>query len=549
MRRPELTRLMARQLRDHQRGKLGRREFLTRITAAGLSSSAALSLIGGTVRAQTPAAPGGTLRIQQDVRPLKDPRTADWSPIANITRGWLEYLVEAQDDGALRGMLLENWDANEDASRYTLRVRPGVLWSDGSALTAEHVAWLFDYWADASVEGNSMAARVSGLVDPGTGALRPGAVSIADPLTVTLELASPDAAFMSNLADYPAAVVHPSHTGPATAATLGTGPYRLTEMVPGERAVLTRAIDRPWWGETATGWGGATLQTIEYLDLGTDPATWVAALEDGTVDMLYQNVNEFNDVADAKGFVRHEVESAATVVLRFNQVAQVAGVTPYGTPEVRRAISEAISNEVLLELGYGNLGTLGENHHVAPVQPDYASIGLPRFAPGDAARMLSDLGAANFEHRIVSADDGFMRNTAAAAVAQLSDAGISARQIVVPVEEYWDQWKDFPLSVTEWNHRPLGIQTLSLAYRSTSPWNETSYANPAFDALLDRALATPDAATRRPLMEELQGILRADAVIVQPYWRRLTRHSREGVVGADMHPSFEIHPYRLGLVG
>ena len=44
---------------------------------------------------------GGTVRIQQEVRALKDPRTYDWSQIANFTRGWLENLVSYQNDGTL----------------------------------------------------------------------------------------------------------------------------------------------------------------------------------------------------------------------------------------------------------------------------------------------------------------------------------------------------------------------------------------------------------------------------------------------------------------
>mgnify|MGYP001803007406 CR=1 FL=1 len=83
---------------EHKAGKLSRREFLVRSTALGVSAAAAYGMIG-----LSPAhadghravpADGGTLRIQQEVRALKDPRTYDWSQMANITRGFLEYLIQ-----------------------------------------------------------------------------------------------------------------------------------------------------------------------------------------------------------------------------------------------------------------------------------------------------------------------------------------------------------------------------------------------------------------------------------------------------------------------
>ena len=135
---------------------------------------------------------GGALRIQQDVRPLKDPRTFDWPEIANITRGWLEYLVEQRPDGSLRGMLLESWEVNGDATAYVLNVRPGVTWSDGSAFTAEDVARMFAYWCDTRVEGNVMAAHLASLTDPETGQLRAGAVTVAAPLRIEVTLPRPD---------------------------------------------------------------------------------------------------------------------------------------------------------------------------------------------------------------------------------------------------------------------------------------------------------------------------------------------------------------------
>jgi peptide/nickel transport system substrate-binding protein len=83
------------------------------------------------------------------------------------------------------------------------------------------------------------------------------------------------------------------------------------------------------------------------------------------------------------------------------------------------------------------------------------------------------------------------------------------------------------------------VQVLALAYKGGVPWNETAYADAEFDALLDQALATPDADARREIMAKIEQNLRDSGVIIQPFWRSLFRSYREGVNGFEMHQSFE----------
>ncbi|MEM1301022.1 MAG: diguanylate cyclase, partial [Pseudomonadota bacterium] len=52
---------------------------------------------------------------------------------------------------------------------------------------------------------------------------------------------------------------------------------------------------------------------------------------------------------------------------------------------------------------------------------------------------------------------------------------------------------------------------------------------------------------RRVVMERIQTIMQEEGVVVQPYWRSIFRHYRPGVIGADMHPTFEIHVTKLGF--
>lgn len=537
--------MYATEVRD---GRLNRREFLTRVTSLGLTASAAYGLLG--LKAPAMAAghvqQGGTLRMQIAVRALKDPRAFDWPQIAYYTSGWLEYLVEYNNDGTFAPLLLESWSANDNATEYTLNLRKGVTWNDGTPFTAADVARNITGWCDKSVAGNSMAGRFATLIDPATDKAIDGAITVVDDHTVLLKLPVPDITLIAGMADYPAQIV-PVDFDPDTmlANPKGTGPYLPDTYEVGVHGSLNRNTGHAWWGYAAG--KGAHIDRFEFTDYGTDPADWAAAAATDAVDVIYETVGDFVDVLDGLGWQKSEIASGSTIVIRPNQSAQVDSIRPYADVRVRRAIAMAVDPAVCLELGYADRGIPARNQHVGPMHPEWADVPAIQVDPNAALALLTTAGMADFEMEIISIDDDWRRNTTDAVAAQLLDAGFKVKRTIVPESTYRENWTTYPFSSTDWNHRPLGTQVLALAYRSGEAWNEAGFSNAAFDALLAEANAIADADTRREIMARLQTIMRDEGVTLQPYWRSLYRHVRPGVLGGDMHIAYLPRLYNFGF--
>jgi peptide/nickel transport system substrate-binding protein len=538
-----------------RQGKIGRRDFLRTVTLLGMSATAAYTLAGKitgkflmpTAQAATPKR-GGNLRVSMNVKESSDPAIYDWSEKGNLARHMTEPLVQIAKDGVARPHLAEGWEASDDLKTWTFRLRKGVKWSNGDDFGADDVIFNFKRWLDPAT-GSSNQGRFSSMttkVDTGekdkdgnpkmSTVASEGALEKVDNHTVRFHLNVSDLSLPESMADYPALIVHrrfAEEGGDLTKNPVGTGAFTLKEFAVGEKAVLVKRMDAPYWG------GEVYLDRITYIDHGDDPAPAIAAIASDQVDAwMRPSVEQLGTLKNLPNIKVYEVVTAQTGVARMRVTEK-----PFDNKKLRQAFQACIDVPRILEVAYQGLGAPAEDHHVAPVHPEYAKLPKQKQDYNLAKKLLTDAGYPDGIKLTIDcvAIPTWEQNTCKALSEMVKPGGIDLAINIMPGGTYWDRWMSTPLGFTSWTHRALGVQVLNLAYRTGVAWNETAYANPEFDKLLGEAGSKLDVDERRKVMAKLEKILQDDAIISQDFWRSVFTAATKRIHGIYAQVALEHH--------
>jgi peptide/nickel transport system substrate-binding protein len=539
---------IAKLMEAHAAGRVGRREFLRTSTLLGLAAAAAYAFVGSATRGSAipdaAAAPkkGGKINIGHRVPDIKSPHALNWFAFSNLTFPVVETLTVTGVDNITHPHLVEKWQASDDLRTWTFTLRPNVKWRSGRPFVSEDVVWNIKHLLDPETGSSTMGLMKSYMLNDvekdgkkTTEIWDANAIEKVDDRTFRLNLKTPQVAIPEHLFQYTNTMLDPAEGGLFKVGSNGTGPYTLVDYQLGKKAVYEARND--YWGE------GPYLKTVEFTDLGDDPVAALAALRSHQIDGVYQLT--FEQVAAVKQIpdvVIYNAKTAntATISMKVNQ-------KPWDDLRVRQAMRLALDPTTIMRVAVGDLGLPGEHHHVSPIHPDYAQLPQPKQDVAKAKQLLAEAGYPNgLDAEIhVSTQPKWELNAVQAMVQQWKTAGIRVSIRQLPTAQFWEVWNKAPLVYTDWTHRPLGIQMLSLVYRSGVPWNCGEWSNSEFDNLLTQAEGILDVTERRKVMEKLERILQNEGPMALPVWVDAVTAHHKRVKGFVMHPSLTIFTNKI----
>ena len=522
---------------DFDKGKMDRREFIRFTTLLGLSATAACQLAGMAFPGRAAAADikrGGKIRIAGPVQKVTHPAQLSWIIPTNQLRQVAEYLTYTDENNVTHPYLLENWQASEDLKTWTLNLRKGIKFNNGDDFTSDDVIFTFNQWLDDAV-GSSIKGIIGGYLDAKD-------IEKVSAHQVKLHLKKPEIAVPEHLFHYPALVLnHKTFEGDFIKAPHGTGPYVIKEFVEGERCLLTRRND--YWKKGFDGNPLPYLDAIEYVDMGTDTAPMMSAIQAGEVDMIDFADSAGPEVYQAlKGDPRVNILPVTTNQTRI--IRMRVDMKPWSDNRVRQALKLCQHREKILALAYFGQGLEGQDMHVSPKHPEYCPIDTPKYDPEKAKQLLAEAGYPNGLDVNMAVGSGWKEIVRYAEIVKqdAAPAGFRINIQTMPNSQYWEKWTEVDLGITTWAHRPVGTMVLNLAYTDDGngkpvSWNETRWVDKEFSELLTKANGTLDVEERRKIFCKLEKIQQERGSIANAFWINVWTITTKRVQNVISHPS------------
>jgi peptide/nickel transport system substrate-binding protein len=506
--------------------------FKGAILAGAASAAAALALAVPALAADSDAPKrGGTLAFAVESEP------ANYDCHANVSFAFLHPVAphystllkfDAANYPAVKGDVAESWTVSADKRVYTFKLKPNVLFHDGTPLTATDVKASYERIVHPP-EGVTSARQATYAAI--------NAIDTPDPRTVTFRLSWPEAAMLANFASpwnciYSAAKLKEDPQFPKT-HVLGSGPFTFVEHAKGDH----------WSGKRFDKYfdpGKPYLDAYKAVFLSGEKV--IAALQRGDIQAQFRSVTpaERDQLAGALGERVQVAESPwlINLLLVFNTRRP-----PFDDARVRRALSLAIDRwqaaETLSSTTYMKFvgGVMRPGFAMATPESELAR--LPGFshdmnaARAEAKQLLAQAGVSKLKIALVNRDVPIPYGPGADYVtAAWKEIGISVEEKRLNTKDWTAALKDGAFDAAfDFAGDYFDDPTLQLAKyisRDLSPVNYSGATDRKLDALFVGQAVTSDPRQRAKIVREFERHALTEAYAVPIlWWNRIIANSAQ----------------------
>jgi peptide/nickel transport system substrate-binding protein len=501
------------------RGRIGRRDLLLRAAALGLSAPVLDALLG-TEAAVAAAAQDGTPEAVAATGSITWALEADPGnliPFGGVSSSnmWgkelmYDSLLEWDQELNIQPALAESYEAAEDATSYTFKLRQGVMFHNGKEMTAADVKYSFETALNPPAPGIQVAflANIA-------------SVEAVDDYTVKITMSKPDPTLPGVVAWSRYTPIVPEGIADEInllSEGIGTGPYKLIEYISNDRVVYT--ANENYWKPGTPCIKDVTLKIL------TDEQSRVAGLRSGEVDGATLSADVALTLENDESVEVLNGLFSAPRVIQFNTKEDV----PWRDAKVRQAINLAVDRQMIINNVYG-----GNAQLTGAIPPGYGD--WPLSNDQLVAAYTPDLAKAQALMKEAGFEGGFDVTLQAIA---------APREFTQIAEIVREQLKPLNINVTV---EPLEIGTFAtnigdgnFQWASTGrgmrgdpsgyvvdfrngttlnqAWFGDGWKNEELDKLYDEALATADVEQRHAAYQRIQEIILeevANLYTVQPY--------------------------------
>jgi peptide/nickel transport system substrate-binding protein len=477
---------------------------------------AACSGGGGSAGGNAPQGPpkkGGTLAIALNA----EPATLDWaSTTAIVTRAVAWNIFEqlfAYDKGyQVRPMLATDYKVSANKLTYTITLRQGVKFHDGSTMGPADVIASINRWGEVSRVGSNLVGRIATMTAQGGNA-------------VVIKLKKPFTPLIASLAEVKqSAVIMPAKIAKAAgknkltnAQLIGTGPYKFVSWSPGQNVTLERFAD---YSSRTEDWGGLTgakhayLDKLEY-DFVKDSQVRVNGVQTGQYQFAVNVPQDLYDQVKTIDTVRpFIVKPYAWQQFEFNK-----GAAPFNDVRLRQAVQYAVNLQDLASAGVGNKAFYQIDPSIFfPGTSLYSLKGTEAYNVHDPAKAKQLMSAAHYDGRpiriLTTKDYPEFYNGAVALASQLQAVGFK-----VDIQVY--DWATVLQRREDKTAYEIFTTTNSPTFDPTSTdWLVPQayagfYTSPKIDALLTQWYEAADDASKQKLLAEFNQTVYSEVPMIK----------------------------------